>query len=355
MLLRDADLKAPPSGLKLAKGATPGSALQTAALGLHPTKAVVPILAKALASPNPAVDRAAVILLGRVGPDARSTAPALIAATNALIDSKGGRANGEGPQFSDYASALVQILPAEEAVSVLSKAMGPDHRAIRTPAATALGKLGPKGQAAVPVLLGSLKEAGNLAGGRGIGLRERAPPVTGPDRAPGLLAQADGRRGRRCPVPITRSLPRVSSGSRLPRRWVISVRELPRHCHGFTALGDDEKAPRRREKPRPRRSRRSSPRKSPAACDPAVLREIAGMKSNHRLTILGRLAILILSVGALGWIWWHSGDLWHAHTSSTSAWLAQAQSANPDERRYAVSELGSGASGRSPDRGTRPD
>jgi len=166
VLLRDAELKAPPSGLQVAKGAGPGSVLQRAAQGLHPTAAVVPILAKALESQNPDVRSAAVILLGRVGPGARSTSPALIAATQALIRLDGGEAKREGPEFSDYASALVQILPAADAVSVLSQAMGPDHRATRTAAATALGKLGPNGSAAVPILLKALKEAGKPDGGR---------------------------------------------------------------------------------------------------------------------------------------------------------------------------------------------
>jgi len=165
VLLKDAELK-PREGLQVAKGAGQGSDLRRAAERLHPTAAVVPILAKGLESQDPDVRGVAVVLLGRVGPDARSTAPALIAATNALIHSQGGEAKREGPQFSDYASALVQILPAEEAVSVLSQAMGPDHRATRTAAATALGKLGPQGHAAVPILLKALKEAGNLARGR---------------------------------------------------------------------------------------------------------------------------------------------------------------------------------------------
>jgi HEAT repeat protein len=167
VLLKDAELKPPPrGGLQASKGAGPGAALLRAAEGLNPTAAVVPILAKALESQNPDVQKAAVVLLGRVGPDARSTSPALIAATNALIQSKSGEEKAKGPQFSDYASALVQILPAEEAVSVLGQAMGADHRVTRTAAATALGKLGPKGHAAVPILLKALKEAGSLAGGR---------------------------------------------------------------------------------------------------------------------------------------------------------------------------------------------
>jgi HEAT repeat protein len=166
VLLKDAEIKAPPSGLQVAKGAGPGSPLHKAAEGLRPTAAVVPILAKALESQNPDVRSVAVVLLGRVGPDARSTAPALVAATNALIHAKNDEPSREGPQFSDYASTLVQILPAEEAVSVLSQAMGPDNRGTRTEAVRALGKLGAKAQTAVPILLKAIKDRGNSAGGR---------------------------------------------------------------------------------------------------------------------------------------------------------------------------------------------
>ncbi len=243
VLLRDADLKAPPSGLKLAKGATSGSALQTAAEGLHPTAAVVPILAKALVSPNPVVERAAVVLLGRVGPDARSTAPALIAATKTLIQSKGGEPEGEGPQFSDYALAIVQILPAEEAVSVLSQAMGPDHRATRTAAATALGKLGPQGQAAVPILLGALKEAGNLAGGRAESAYANALLQSLGQIAP--LASLPKPTADEVVEALSRSLEsphdfvRITAAKALGNFGPRAAGALPR----LRALGDDEKAP----------------------------------------------------------------------------------------------------------------
>jgi HEAT repeat protein len=167
VLLKEAELKAPPSGLQVAKGASPGSALHKAADGLHPTAAVVPMLAKALESENPDVRRVAVLLLGRVGPDARSASPTLIAKANDLMHSKAGEASAEGPGFGDYASAIAQILPAAEAVSILSPAIAHEERGIRTAAATALGKLGPNGNAAVPILLKALKTAGTSAGGRG--------------------------------------------------------------------------------------------------------------------------------------------------------------------------------------------
>jgi len=165
VLLKDAELK-PREGLQVAKGAGQGSDLRRAAERLHPTAAVVPILAKGLESQDPDVRGVAVVLLGRVGPDARSAAPALIAATRAMIQSGGGEAGDDGPSFSDHAVALVQILPAEEATSILSQSLRPDHRATRNAAARALGKLGPRGQAAVPILLKALAEAADPAAGR---------------------------------------------------------------------------------------------------------------------------------------------------------------------------------------------
>jgi HEAT repeat protein len=169
VLLKDAEIKPPPSGIQQTKGLTSESPLQRAAKSLHPTGAVVPILAKALESKNPDVREAAVSLLGQVGPDARSTSPALIAAAKESIHAKGGQAKREGPGFSDYATTIAQIVPAEEAVAFLSQAMGNEDRAIRIGAATALGKVGPKGDAAVPVLVKALKSASNSAGGRGDG------------------------------------------------------------------------------------------------------------------------------------------------------------------------------------------
>jgi HEAT repeat protein len=164
VLLKDAELKAPPSGIKAAKGAGPGSALHRAAQSLHPTKAVVPILVKALESQNPDVRQAAVLLLGGVGPDGRSTAPALIAAAKDLLRSPDAEAKDKGPQFSDYATAIARVAPPGEAVSFLSQAMGSEDPTARSAAVTALGKLGTLGQAAVPILLKALKTAGKPAG-----------------------------------------------------------------------------------------------------------------------------------------------------------------------------------------------
>lgn len=63
------------------------------------------------------------------------------------------------------------------------------------------------------------------------------------------------------------------------------------------------------------------------------------MTGNRSLLFAGRLTILTVAAGALFWVWKQSGALWHEPTM-TSEWIAQAQSRNPEERRYAISKLG---------------
>jgi len=63
------------------------------------------------------------------------------------------------------------------------------------------------------------------------------------------------------------------------------------------------------------------------------------MKWNRSLTFPGRVAILIVGVGVLGWVWRRSAESWRETT--TSAWIAKAQSQDSDERRYAISKLAS--------------
>jgi HEAT repeat protein len=166
VLLSDAEHKLPPTGLQVTKGAGPGSPLRQAAEHLRPSAAAVPVLAKSLESQNPDVRSVAVILLGRVGLDARPAAGTLITEAKAMIQSSRDESRSGGPTFSDYANALVQILPAGEAVLFLSEAIGIGRRSTRIVAASALGKLGSAGQAAIPNLLKALKEAGDSEVGR---------------------------------------------------------------------------------------------------------------------------------------------------------------------------------------------
>jgi HEAT repeat protein len=64
------------------------------------------------------------------------------------------------------------------------------------------------------------------------------------------------------------------------------------------------------------------------------------MKWNRALGIASRLAVLFLVVAIFGWVWNQSGTLWQPSTA-VSPWLAQARSGNSEERRYAISMLGS--------------
>ena len=76
----------------------------------------------------PDVREVAVVLLKHLGPLARPAAPGLDRGNQVMIESvKSAPERGEDPFFSDFASAVVQIAPAEEAISVLSEALDPDH------------------------------------------------------------------------------------------------------------------------------------------------------------------------------------------------------------------------------------
>ncbi len=67
--------------------------------------------------------------------------------------------------FSDLASTIVQVLPAEEAVALLREALNPGHDATQVAATRALGSLRSRGFVAVPTLLHALQDAGKTASG----------------------------------------------------------------------------------------------------------------------------------------------------------------------------------------------
>jgi len=163
VLLKEAEIKDPkvwPSVFRV------GYPIRQAAEQLHPTPAVVPMLITGLESQNPEVRSVAVVLLGRLGPDARSAAPALITATKAIIrSSQGSTKHSEEPDFSNLASTIVQVLPTDEALAILREALSPGHYATQADAAFALGKLGPRGYTAVPILLQALEDAGKPSTG----------------------------------------------------------------------------------------------------------------------------------------------------------------------------------------------
>jgi HEAT repeat protein len=136
--------------------------LRQAAERLHPSAAVIPLLIAGLQSPNPDVREVAVVLLRPLGPAARPATGALMSATRSMIRSaKRTPERGEDPFFSEFASTMVQIAPAEDVIAVLSEALDPGHPETGAHAAWFIGKLGPKGCTAVPILLKALKDAGD--------------------------------------------------------------------------------------------------------------------------------------------------------------------------------------------------
>jgi HEAT repeat protein len=143
--------------------------LRQAAERLHPSAAVIPLLISGLESHDLDVREVAVVLLMRLGLAARPATQALITATRSMIQSvKRTPEHGEDPFFSDFASAVVAIAPADEAISVLSEALDRDHPTSGAHAAWFLGKLGPRGHAAIPILLKALKDAGAPPKGRNL-------------------------------------------------------------------------------------------------------------------------------------------------------------------------------------------
>ncbi len=163
VLLKEAEFKDPrtqPSEYQI------NQAVRQAAESLHPTAAVIPMLIKGLRSQNADVSSVAAVLLGRLGSEARSAAPALVAAARAIIHSSPGPAKpSEQRLFSDLASTIVHVLPAEESVAILREALSPGHEATQVEATRALGGLRSRGLVAVPCLLHALQDAGKPASG----------------------------------------------------------------------------------------------------------------------------------------------------------------------------------------------
>ncbi len=91
---------------------------------------------------------------------------ALVAAARAIIHSSPGPAKpSEQRLFSDLASTIVHVLPAEESVAILREALSPGHEATQVEATRALGGLRFRGLVAVPCLLHALQDAGKPASG----------------------------------------------------------------------------------------------------------------------------------------------------------------------------------------------
>jgi HEAT repeat protein len=160
VLLRDLETEEDTAERRAIGMSTRGSEYFHVAEGLRPSPAVIPMLVDALESPNRNVRGAAAILLGQLGPEARSAAPALVAAARKRIPTRAGpeRAS-EDALFFDFAPALLRVLPPNEAVAILCEALRPNRYWTRSAAASALAKLGPKAKGALPALVATMKEA----------------------------------------------------------------------------------------------------------------------------------------------------------------------------------------------------
>ena len=99
-------------------------------------------LERMLRDPNPAVQAQGAYGLSRLGAEARSAVPSLIAALK--MDTR---------VRQNAALALCQIGPdARDAVPALCEALGDSEWAVRRQAALALGKIGSEAQRAIPLL-----------------------------------------------------------------------------------------------------------------------------------------------------------------------------------------------------------
>jgi hypothetical protein len=140
--------------------------IREAAERMHPTTAVLPLLVASLESRNAAVRTVAVLLLDRLGPNARPAAPSLTAVAHDVIRaSQGSTRSSDDRFFADLGFALAHILPLDDAVAILREAAGPDHYAIQGDAISALAHLGPRAAAAIPTVLAALESARNPATG----------------------------------------------------------------------------------------------------------------------------------------------------------------------------------------------
>jgi HEAT repeat protein len=126
---------------------------------LRPSPAVLPALIKALESENRNIRGAAALILAEMGPAARPAAGALAAAARKWIPTSAHAQLRADALFSDFAPALIRVLPPDEAVAILCDALRPAGYWSRSAAASALARLGSKAQAALPALINAMEEA----------------------------------------------------------------------------------------------------------------------------------------------------------------------------------------------------
>jgi HEAT repeat protein len=162
VLLRDLETEEDHADRRAAGMSESAHRYLSAAKGLHPSPAVLPALIEALECKNRNVAVAAAVLLGQMGESARPAAPALIAAARKRIPAGAGPNGREDGLFADFAPELLRVLPPDEAATILCEALRPNRDSTRSAAASALAELGPKGHAALPTLVQTMKDASAL-------------------------------------------------------------------------------------------------------------------------------------------------------------------------------------------------
>jgi hypothetical protein len=80
-----------------------------AARAMNPSPTVIPALVEALSSDNRDIRGLAAVLLGRIGPEARPAAPALIAGMRKSIASRAGSIRSGDPLVFDFAPAVARV------------------------------------------------------------------------------------------------------------------------------------------------------------------------------------------------------------------------------------------------------
>jgi HEAT repeat protein len=125
-----------------------------------PTSVVLPSLTEALTSKNADVRAPAILLLGRIGPDASSTVPALLAVLKESPAPATSRPSS-GPQQDPAimaARALGQISSSDEVIASLSETLGSDLVTRHGGAAYGLAQIGEKARIAAPNLVAAYRK-----------------------------------------------------------------------------------------------------------------------------------------------------------------------------------------------------
>jgi HEAT repeat protein len=242
-----ADVATQPDGsARRAAGRTDQSGpYHAAAEGMRPSAGVIPLLTRSLKSDNRNVRGTAALMLGRIGIAARPAAPALVAATRTLIAAPDVSYGPGDPLIFDFAPALAEVAPVDQAVSFLCEALRPNCYWTRTAAASSLGRIGPRAHAAIPALLSTLREGkpvdSQLPGsGYAIAIVEAIGRIVPEAQVPSTMSENVIAALCECLDSRDRNL-RSTAAESLGKFGPRAMLAIPR----LQAIVDDESAPRR--------------------------------------------------------------------------------------------------------------